>query len=526
MKTTIGIDLGTTLSVVAHVTDDGSIRILRNDNGEDLTPSVVHFEGPGEVVVGREAKGAAPNSPDRVVMGIKRQMGTDLALDFDGISYRPEGISAIILRALANAAARDLGVAPSDLVAVVTVPAYFGTAEREATMSAARIAGLETLDLVAEPVAAALSYGITSADQGAVLVYDLGGGTFDATIVKLTATGPLVVAVDGASQLGGLNFDERLGALLLERFVSAVEDEDARDDEEFVLRLYAEAEDVKKKLSRAEGTTVSITREGKSAKINVSRAEFETATRILVNTTLDVVERVIASAVALGASRPGQVLLTGGSTRMPVITSALENLLAVPVRSNDPDTAVAKGAAIHCNALAQAASKERPLLRGTTAAAAKILGSAPIRSVVPRALGIKIHDSNDATGQRILVQHVIAANTALPVTGATATFATVVEGQERVRVELMEQAGSVAGEELEFNRRILDGELSGMPPNLRAGSPIDITLSVGTDGRIECVAKERSSGKELLLESYMDGVADSQEAAEQQRTVSGLVVRG
>lgn len=525
MTTPIGIDLGTTFSVVATVTDDGSLRIIDNAEGSALTPSVVHFESAGSVVVGAEAKRTAPVDPDRVVAGIKRQMGTDLALEFDGQSYRPEAISAIVLRALAEGAARALGCPPGDLAAVVTVPAYFGTAEREATAAAARIAGLETLDLVAEPVAAALSYGVTSEDRGSVLVYDLGGGTFDATVIRLTDQGPRVVAVDGASRLGGLDFDERLGALLLERYVSMTDDEAALDDEEFALRVYADAEELKKKLSRAESAALPISRGGKSARIAVSRAEFEAATASLVHETLRVVDRVISAATALGAPAPSQVLLTGGSTRMPSITRSLEDHLRVPVRLNDPDTAVAKGAAIHARALSGTGPEPAAGLLSSPAAA-RLRASGPVRSVVPRAIGVKIHDSHDPSGKRIIVEHIIPANAPLPVGEATATFATVVDGQDRVRVELMEQAGSVAGSDLAFNRRILDGELTGLPADLPSGSPIDVSVSIGTDGRIECVARERGSGRELVLESYMEGVADSHESAELRRIVSGLLVKG
>lgn len=526
MKTSIGIDLGTTFSVVARVTDDGVVEILRNENGDTLTPSVVHFESAGTVTLGSEAKSAAPIFPDRVVAAIKQHMGTDFSLQFDGNCYLPEGISAIILRGLVNAAAAELKLSTDDLIAVVTVPAYFGTAEREATAAAARIAGLDILDLVAEPVAAALSYGVALDTKGTVLVYDLGGGTFDATVIELTTDGPQVVAVDGASQLGGLNFDERLGALLLDRYVAATDDEEALHDEEFVLRTYAEAEELKKRLSRTESASMSAGRAGKVAKINVSRAEFDDATRVLIDETLKVVDRVIASATQLRAARPSQVLLTGGSARMPSIASALKEHLGVPVRLTDPDTAVAKGAAIHSRALANRSpgATSRRLL-GDASPGARILASEPVRSVVPRALGIKIHDSNDATGRRVFVKHIVAKNTPLPVKGLTATFATVVERQERVRVEVMEQAGGVVGEDVEFNRRILDGELSGLPEGLRVGSPIDLTLSLGTDGRIDCVAKERSTGKELVLESYMEGVSDTREADEQRRIVSGLKVQ-
>lgn len=526
MKIPIGIDLGTTISVVAHVKDDGEVRVLPNDRGELLTPSVVLFEGPGRVMVGAEAKDSAPVHLDRVVSAIKRQMGSDLTLSFDGQTYRPEGISAIILRALSGAAAAALDVLPSNLAAVVTVPAYFGTAEREATAAACRIAGLDTLDLVAEPVAAALSYGVGSEDRGSVLVYDLGGGTFDATVIELTQGAPRVIAVDGASRLGGLNFDERLGSLLLERYLTVTADEDATYDEAFVARIFAAAEDVKKKLSRTESAVAPVARENFTARISVTRAEFEEATASLVSETIAVVDRVIAAAVGLGVSRPTQVLLTGGSTRMPAIATALKAHLRIPVRLNDPDTAVAKGAAIHARAVMAQASQRQPQRQLGSSTASRVLASAPVRSVVPRALGIKLHDSNDPAGQRIFVEHLIRANTALPVEGVTATFATVVDGQERVRIELMEQAGAVASPDLESNRRVLDGELTGLPKGLKAGSPIDVRLSVRTDGRIECVATERLSKRVLELESYMEGVADSGEAEQQRHAVDGLTVRG
>lgn len=525
MKTPIGIDLGTTFSVIAHVNDIGEVRVLPNDSGELLTPSVVLFEGPGKVVVGGEAKNSAPIFPDRVVSAIKRQMGRDFPLMFDGETYLPEGISAIILRFMSSAAGASLGVAPANLSAVVTVPAYFGTAEKEATAAACRIAGLDTLDLVAEPVAAALSYGVGSEDRGTVLVYDLGGGTFDATVIELTQSSPRVIAVDGASQLGGLNFDERLGALMLERYVTITGDDDATYDENFVARVYAAAEDTKKKLSRTESATAPISREGNSARIAVTRVEFEEATASLVSETITVVDRVIAASVGLGVSRPTQVLLTGGSTRMPAIASAIKAHLGVPVRLNDPDTAVAKGAAIHARALANQASPQRQQRQLGPSMASRVLASAPVRSVVPRALGIKLHDSNDPTGQRIFVEHLIRANTALPVDGVTMTFSTVVDGQERVRIELMEQAGAVASPDLDCNRRVLDGELTGLPKGLKAGSPIDVRLSVRTDGRIECVATERSSKQLLELESYMEGVADGGETEQQRRAVDGLLVR-
>ena len=518
----IGIDLGTTYSVVARVTSDGRVEVLPNAEGEPLTASAVHFSDDGPVAVGRMAKQLSNVESDRIVTAIKRYMGTEHILHFDGTDYRPEGISAIILRSLADAAATELGVEVGQLAAVITVPAYFGVAEREATAAAAEIAGLRWLDLVAEPVAAALFYGIGSGETGVILVYDLGGGTFDATIVSLTPGGPVPIAVDGSNELGGLNFDERLQNLVVERYCLATADTDAPDDEEFLLHVGAQIEGAKKALSRAESASVTIRRGESNARITVTREEFERASADLVAESLAVVDRVIASAGARGTARPQRAILVGGSTRMPMVKAGLEQHLNVPVQLSEPDLAVAKGAAIHARALANPPEPETRRMLARAGRAERLAASRPVRSVVARALGVKLMDSHDPTGERAFVEHVITANTPLPVPGTRARFATILPGQERVRVELMEQAGAVASPELAHNRRVLDGELVGLPDDLPAGSPIELTLSVGLDGRISCMALEPSSGLQLVLESYMEGVSDSDELEQQRSVVSAL----
>lgn len=519
---TIGIDLGTTYSVVARVTSDGRVEVLPNAEGELLTASAVHFSERGPVAVGRTAKELWPVEPDRIVTTIKRHMGTDHVLHFDGTDFRPEGISAIILRSLAGTAAVEMGLEVGQLAAVITVPAYFGVAEREATAAAAAIAGLRCLDLVAEPVAAALSYGITSGETGVVLVYDLGGGTFDATIVSLTADGPVVVAVDGSNELGGLNFDERLQNLLVDRYCLATSDPDAVDDEEFLLQLGAQIEGAKKALTRAESASVTVRRGTGSARLTVTREEFERVSADLLAESLAVVDRAVESAVRLGTARPKRAVLVGGSTRMPMVKAALEGHLGIPVQLSEPDLAVAKGAAIHARALVGPPDPELRRTVPTTGVAQRLAASRPVRSVVARALGVKLMDSHDPAGERVFVDHLIPANTRLPVAGTQATFATILKGQDRVRVELMEQAGVVASPELAHNRRVLDGELVGLPNDLAAGSPIELTLSVGLDGRISCVAVEPSSGRQLLLESYVEGVSDQEDLEQQRAAVSGL----
>ena len=518
----IGIDLGTTYSVVAHVTPEGSIEILDNDDGQQLTASAVHFGDRGQVVVGRVAKEMSEIEPDRVVTGIKRHMGKEHVLTFDGTAFRPEGISGVILRRLAQNAADFLGIDVDQLVAVITVPAYFGVSEHEATAAAATIAELTCIDLVAEPVAAALFYGVNSGDTGTALVYDLGGGTFDATIVRLTQTGPIVVAVDGSNELGGLNFDERLQDLLIERYALATSDESARYDEEFLLQLGHQAEELKKALSRATSASVQVGRAGSRARISVTRDEFEKATSDLIAESLTVVDRVIASAEQLGAPHPSRVILVGGATRMVMVKAALEKHLKVGVKLNEPDLAVAKGAAIHAMSLTGATSQRRHLTLGSSGGAHRLATSKPVRSVTARALGIKLFDSHDATGQRIFVQHLIQANTPLPVEAVHTRVATILAGQDRARIELMEQSGAVASPAMAHNRRVLDGELVGLPADLEAGAPIDIVLSIGLDGRIRCSAMEPKSGRQLILESYMDGVSDNEELAKQQLVVGGI----
>jgi molecular chaperone DnaK len=518
---TIGIDLGTTYSVIGYVQADGRVEVIPNAAGENLTASAVHFGDSGKVTVGAVAKDLAAVDPDRTVVGIKRQMGRDHRLNFGGNSYRPEGVSAIILRTLIAAAAEHLHVDPGELGAVISVPAYFGVAEREATAAAAQIAGLTCLDLVAEPVAAALSYGISSGQTGSVLVYDLGGGTFDATVVELSHQGPQVVAVDGSKELGGLNFDERLAELLLERYILATSDAAATDDEEFVGRLAGQAEKVKKAMTRASSASVVVDRDGSRSRISVEREEFDGACVDLLDETLAVVDRVIIAARAKGAPRPSRVVLVGGSTRMPMVSASLTDHLGLPIHLGDPDLAVAKGAAIHARAISGVTLRLGPpeTIPDSTK---RLLASKPIHSVVSRALGIKILDSHDKSGERVIVQHLISANTPLPVVGVEATFATIMPDQDRIRVELMEQAGAVASPEAEFNRRVLDGELVDIPSGLKAGSPVNITLSVGLDGRLRCTAIEPTSGKVLILESYVEGVSDSAEVHDQTAIVASL----
>ncbi|MGW4370085.1 Hsp70 family protein [Nocardia takedensis] len=522
----VGIDLGTTFSVVAHVDDSGLPAVIPDPAGRPTTPSIVWFDT-GEVLIGEDARSAGIVEPERMVAHIKRFMGTDHTLEFDGVTYTPETISALILKALADNAAAALRRPRGAVAAVVTVPAYFGITEREATAQAAALAGIDLLDLVAEPVAAAAFYGVDTAIDGTVLVFDLGGGTFDTTVLRIRPEGPEVLVTEGESHLGGVDWSERLAALLLERFTAAAEldeDDDPTDDENFQEQLTAAADKTKIALSQRLSASCVLEYRGRRHTVELARADFERATAHLVENCVAVADRAIEAAHRRGSGALDRIVLVGGATRMPMIGAALGRHFAVEVCLTEPDLAVAKGAALHAQSLL-AARGDRPLLPApTTPAARRALALRPVRTVLPRALGILIHDSRDPAGERRIVHHLVEANTALPVTGAEHRFATILDGQDRIRVEVYEQAGATASPDLEHNRRVLDGELVDVP-DLKAGSPIDIALSVGSDGRITCVAVEPKSGRTLTLESCIEGVIDAADADRQRSVVAGTRIQ-
>ncbi len=524
----IGIDLGTTYSVVAAVNEAGEAVPVLNEDSEKLTPSVVYFPDEGQPIVGADAKDLGIIEPDSVVTAIKRQMGTDITRRFGSASFTPEGISAIILDGLARSAALALGLSSEDLAAVITVPAYFGSREREATALAAGIAVLSLMELVDEPVAAAISYGVDTGASGLVLVYDLGGGTFDTTVLELTEHGPSVLITDGLSQMGGLDWDERLGGFIIERAAGIVGDPDLADDDDLMLQVANSVERAKRQLSTREATTVTLYLPGNRLTVHVRRDDFEALCRDLVTATMEVVERTIEEARNKSRSSLTEIILVGGSTHMPMIAAALNRQFDVRVHLNDPDLAVAKGAALHAAALNRARNPQRFLASGTGERSSKSsrgLALRPSAGVLPRALGILLHDSHDSSGTRQFVHHLLEPNTPLPVVSKSATYATILDNQREIRVQLYEQAGSRPSEEVVNNRRVLDGQLTDLP-DLKAGSPVEVSVSVSTDGRISCTATEPTSGRQLTIESYMDGVVDSAAAQQQQQAVSRLTRGG
>jgi molecular chaperone DnaK len=516
----IGIDLGTTNSVVASISDDGQVIVLPNAVGGEITPSVVYFEEDGGVVVGEEALQASAVDPANGVQLIKRNMGTDSPITVRGQDHTPESISALILRQLA-AAARGT---PGDRVnAVITVPAYFGLAEREATYQAGVIAGLEVLGLLDEPVAAAAHYGLTAGTDRTVLVYDLGGGTFDTTVLRTCGGAVTVVATDGHHSLGGADVDQRVLEVVLGQLEDALSQEeldDLVDDRRRLGELVLDIEMAKRDLSSRMSRDVAVRTAAGRRFVTITRADLEAVCGDLFDTTAEIIERVLGKARSVGPI--DDVVMVGGSSRIPVLADRLRQMLGITPRLVEPDLAVAKGAALRAHHLART-----PQL----AALSRSSGHLPARQagqvtpVSPRAVGILVRDSFDPAGERSFIDHLVPANAALPVTRTEERFGTILDKQESVRIQIYEQAGPTLSPEVEHNRLVLDGELTGTG-KLRAGSMVRITVRIAIDGRLTVIAHEPKSGRELILEAFVEGVIDSAETERLTRMVGLTAVRG
>lgn len=428
MARAIGIDLGTTYSAVAILRDTGEPEVLPNRDGEDITPSVVlfqAFDGRDEPLVGTMAKHSAASAPDDVVQFVKRNVG-DSAWRFtstSGSSYGAEEISAIILRRLKEDAELALGEPVTD--AVVTVPAYFDDARRTATRHAGKIAGLNVLRVLNEPTAAALSFGLDTSAEGTVLVYDLGGGTFDVTLMRIGSGEFDVLGTDGDRNLGGFDFDNRL----IEYIAAKVEEQggpDLLDDNSQVVALREKAEMAKRSLTTVATTTVHISANGRPYRVAVERAEFERITADLLSRTKDLTEHVLEEA-GVAWSQVDHLLLVGGSTRMPMVRSLVEHLAGRPAdRTVHPDEAVALGAAI------QAAMEDST---ATGADIALFDGGAPlVADVTSQSLGVIQVDSG--TGREVNTI-VIPRNSKIPAKLSVDGF-TVVDGQTSINVQVTE----------------------------------------------------------------------------------------
>lgn len=528
-----GIDLGTTYSAVAFINDLDQAEVILNREGDSTTPSVVFFETATNYVVGKEAKNGAMVNRESTVSLIKRQMGTDIAYNFFGNPYRPETISAVILKDLVESARESSGIETNKVV--ITVPAYFGLAEKEATRQAGVIAGLDVVGIVTEPVAAALSVGIKGDEPKTLFVYDLGGGTFDCTIMKVSKDEVSVVAIDGNRRLGGADWDAALFDLVAEKFRSqAGLTEDPTEDEDFAQRLFTEVEACKKTLSRREKASIALSFSDARESVEVTRDEFEQATASLVDQTIMIVERTLESAQA---KEPGlvldEVLLVGGSGRMPMIERSLTERMGWAVRKTELDLAVAKGAAIYGLGEALTAPTFEPdggEDQTTTADAdqpqEKVIqiggNTVTITNVLSRSIGIRfVRDAADGSAEEY-VGFLAHANESLPLQ-ASLEAATYSEGQTEVAIHIYEQNGERESELVADNREVTPeggAEITGLP-RLPKGSPIQFTLSVTSEGLSSLSAFEPSTNQQLQVQVKLS-VLQREEVEEAAGIVSGL----
>lgn len=428
MSYAIGIDLGTTYSAVSIMTKTGITEILDNQDGDKLTPSVVFFqsfEGKDEPLVGIQAKNLAATQPENVVQFVKRQIG-DPNWRFDSlsdISYTAEEISAIILKRLKEGAENAIGEKITD--AVITVPAYFDDARRTATKQAGEMAGFNVLRVLNEPTAAALAYGLNSTKNETVLVYDLGGGTFDVTLMRISDGNFDVLGTDGDRNLGGFDFDNALALLIAEK----MEEQGAKgviNDPTFAGKLREQSEATKRALTTVEQSNVFLDYKGKPYKIRITREEFENETKSLVARTQEILEDVLDDA-GVSWSEIDHILLVGGSTRMPVIQRTLEENLGRNIQySINPDEAVASGAAIQ--AALEMTKNGSEISEEISSLSSKI----SISDVTSQALGVI--SLSDEIGKEIN-SIIIPKNAKVP-SKFTEVFTTSVDNQKSVVVKV------------------------------------------------------------------------------------------
>jgi molecular chaperone DnaK len=544
-----GIDLGTTYSAISYVDDSGKPTVIRNRvTSQETTPSVVYFENADNVVVGATAKNVARMYPDKVVQRVKRDMGKQREWEFDGNTYTPESISALILKDLAESAATQThGEVKS---AVITVPAYFGMLEREATTQAGRIAGLDVLGIVPEPVAAALQYDVKSSDgERLVLVYDLGGGTFDTTAIRIRPDAIDVLCTDGDQELGGVDWDDRLIKYLIDELMKAGPNQDPIDDPEFMQELAKQAEEIKQHLSLAESRPVPLRYGGVTAKVEVTRATFERITEDLLDRTIGYTDRTLEKlGQKLGVSDPARqlhdVLLVGGSTKMPAVTARLQQKYGWSPIVHDPDLAVARGAARFALSRAvwswpgegqpseqQREARIESLSRetGINRSDLRAMSAQKITNVLPKAFGVKLLDprpgwENDPESASF-IEHLVHADETLPTGDKSLDARTVVPNQTSVKVEVYEQAGSTESRDLSANKAVDHGlsVISGLPP-LPVDSPISITMRIDDTGKLEVDAVEPSTGKQLRIEFQVSVLSEAQ-VLDAQRAISAITVR-
>ncbi len=469
MSKIIGIDLGTTNSCVA-VMEGGKPVVIANTEGARTTPSVVAFTKTGERLVGEPAKRQAVTNAEKTISSIKREMGTDYKKEIEGKRYSPQEISAMILQKLKADAENYLGEKVSE--AVITVPAYFNDAQRQATKDAGKIAGLEVKRIINEPTAAALAYGLDNEKEQKIMVYDLGGGTFDVSIIEIGDGVIEVLSTSGDNRLGGDDFDQKLTDYMIAEF-KRMEGVDLSSDKMALQRLKEAAEKAKKELSSATTTNINLpfitaTAEGpKHFEMNLTRAKFDELTRDLVDRTTIPVQNALRDA-GLVASELGQVLLVGGSTRIPAVQDKVKSLTGKePSKTLNPDECVALGASIQGGKLAGDAGAGEVLLLDVT----------------PLSLSIETMGG--------IATRLIERNTTIP-TRKSQVFSTAADNQTAVDINVVQGERQFARD----NKSLGQFRLDGIPPARRGVPQIEVTFDIDANGIVNVSAKDLGTGKE------------------------------
>ena len=469
MSKIIGIDLGTTNSCVA-VMEGGKPVVIPNSEGSRTTPSVVAFTKTGERLIGEPAKRQAVTNADRTISSIKRHMGTDYKVTIDGKSYTPQEISAMILQKLKADAESYLGEKVTE--AVITVPAYFNDAQRQATKDAGKIAGLDVKRIINEPTAAALAYGLDNDAEQKIMVYDLGGGTFDVSIIEIGDGVIEVLATNGDTHLGGDDFDNKITDWLVSEFKKA-EGVDLSTDKMALQRLREAAEKAKKELSTATTTNINLpfitaTAEGpKHLDITLTRAKFDELTLDLIERTAVPVQNALKDA-GITASDLGKVLLVGGSTRMINAQEKVKALTGMePSKSINPDEGVAIGAGIQGGKLSGEAGS----------------GDVLLLDVTPLSLSIETMGG--------VATRLIERNTTIP-TKKSQIFSTAADNQEAVDIHVVQGERQFARD----NKTLGQFRLDGILPARRGVPQIEVTFDIDANGIVNVSAKDLGTGKE------------------------------
>ena len=470
MAKTIGIDLGTTNSVVA-VMEGGKPTVIANAEGSRTTPSIVGFSKTGEKLVGQLAKRQAILNPDKTIASIKRHLGEDYKVNIDGKDYTPQEISAMILRKLADDASSYLGEKVTS--AVITVPAYFNDAQRQATKDAGRIAGLDVLRIVNEPTAAALAYGLEKEKSEKVLVFDLGGGTFDVSILEIGDGVHEVLSTSGDTHLGGDDFDQKVMDWICDEFKKQ-EGIDLRGDKQAMQRVKEAAEKAKCELSSVMETNINlpfITADANGPKhldLNLTRAKFEDLCRDLLNRCKTPVENALKDA-GITKNDINEVVLVGGSTRIPAVQQLVKEYTGKePNQSVNPDEVVAVGAAVQAGVLAGEV-KDIVLL-----------------DVTPLTLGIETLGG--------VMTPLVPRNTTIPVSKSQ-VFSTAENNQTAVDIHVLQGERPMAKD----NKSLGMFRLDGIPPAMRGLPQIEVTFDIDANGIVNVSAKDKATNKEQKI---------------------------